>query len=112
MALDLGVAASCGFSSFHSIAMEIVVDGLDGFCVLSFEVIGLVLCPDKAGGNGCLGDEVVNITVLGDDTGGVVLADVWYGGQSVRYDLELLHNSLVLHRDLAVRNMAMVIDMD
>lgn len=110
MALDLGVAASHGVSGFLAIITEIAVDGLDGFCVLSFEVTRLVLGPDKTGGNGRLGHEAVDITDLGDYRWHI-RCRCWYGVQSARHDLELLFNSLVPHLDLAARNMAMVTDM-
>ena len=70
--------------------------------MLSLEVAGLVLRPDKAGifGNGRLRVKAVDIADLGIDTSGVDLADTGDGGKRVGDDLKLLLNGLVQHFNL------------
>ena len=102
VAPELGVASSHGVGGFQQVVTEIAVTGLDELAVLCLEVAGLMLCPDKTGklGNGRLGAEAVDIANLGDDTGGVDLADTGDGGQRVGDDLKLLLNGLVQDLDL------------
>ena len=102
VAPELRVASSHGVGGFQQVVTEIAVTGLDELAVLCLEVAGLMLCPDKTGklGNGRLGAEAVDIANLGDDTGGVDLADTGDGGQRVGDDLKLLLNGLVQDLDL------------
>ena len=67
-----------------------------------FKSTGLVLRPDKAGkfGDGGLGVKTMDVADLGDNTGGVDLANARNRSQSVRNDLKLLFNSLVQNLDL------------
>lgn len=45
----LVVTSSCGTGGFRQIIVKKAVTGLDGLCILDFEIAGLVLCPNKAG---------------------------------------------------------------
>ena len=91
VAPKLGVASSHGVGGFQQVVAEIAVARLDKFGVLGLEIAGLVLCPNQAGvfGNGCLRVKAVDIADLGNDTGGVDLANAGNGSQRVRDDLEL-----------------------
>ena len=85
VAPELGVASSHGVGGFQQVVTEIAVTGLDELGMLSLKVAGLVLRPDKAGklGNGRLRVKAVDIADLGNDTGGVDLADTGDGGKRV-----------------------------
>ena len=82
-----------------------MVAGFNEVCVLGFKVTGLVLRPDKAGilGNRGLGIEAADIAEIGDDAGGVDLANARDGGQGVRDEFELLFNGLIQHLDLLLQ---------
>ena len=103
VAADLGVASSHRVGGFQQIVTEETVAGLDKPGVLGLKVAGLVLIPDKAGelGNRGLGLETVDIADLGDDTGGVDLADAGNGCKGVMNDFKLLLNGLIQHLALA-----------
>ena len=86
---ELGVASSHRVDGFQQIVTEIAVAGLDELGMLRLEVAGLVLCPDEPGilGDRDLGLKTVYVADLGDDTGGVDLADAGYGSERIRDDL-------------------------
>ena len=88
VAPELGVASSHGVGGFQQVVTKETIAGFDEFPVLGVKFPGLVLCPDKTGklGHGCLGLKAVDIANLGDDTGGVDLADA--GDRSQRNRLK------------------------
>lgn len=102
VAPELGVASSHGVGGFQQIVAEETVAGLDEPGMLRFEVTRLVLCPDEASvlGDGGLGLKTVDVADLGDDTGGVDLADAGYGSKRVWDDCKLLLNGFVQDLDL------------
>jgi len=67
-----------------------------------FKFPGLVLGPNKAGelGHRCLGLKTVDIADLGDDTGGVDLANAGDRGQGVGNDSKYLFNLFIKNLDL------------
>jgi hypothetical protein len=74
--------------------------------MLCFKITGLVLCPDKTGklGNRGLGVKTVDVANLGDDTGGVHLADTGDRGKRIGNDLKLLLNGFVQGLDLTFQS--------
>ena len=105
VAPKLGVASSHGVGGFQQVVAEIAVARLDKFGVLGLEIAGLVLCPNQAGvfGNGCLRLKAVDVSDLGDDTGGMDLTNAGDRGQRIGNDLKLLLNGLAQNFDLAVQ---------
>ena len=97
VAPELGVASSHRVGGFQQIVAEVAVAGFNHPGVFRLKVAGLVLVPDEAGKLGNLGlrVEAANVADLGDDTGGVDLADTGNGGQGIWYDLKLVFNGLV-----------------
>ena len=102
VAPELGVASSHGVGGFQQVVTEIAVAGLNHPGVLRLEFTGLVFVPDEAGklGHRGLGIKAGDIANLGDDAGGVDLANAWDRGKCIRDDLELLLNGLVQYLDL------------
>lgn len=102
VAAELGVASSHGVRSFQQIVAKETVAGFDKGRILGLEVAGLVLFPDEAGvlGYRSLGLKAVDIANLGDDTGGIDLADAGDGGQRVRDDIEHLLDRFLQVLDL------------
>ena len=102
VAPELGVASSHGVGGFQQIVANETVAVFDEPSVLGLKVTGLVLVPDKASelGDRGLGLEAVDIADLGDDTGGVNLADTRDRYKGVVNNFKLLRNGLVQYFDL------------
>ena len=74
---ELGVASSHRVGGFQQIVAKETVAGLNEAGVLGFKLTGLVLLPDEASvfGDRSLRLKTVDVTDLGDNPGGVDLAD-------------------------------------
>ncbi len=94
----LGVASSHGVGSFQQVVPKVAVTGFYELGVLSLELTELMLRPDETSelGDGGLRPEPVNVADLGDDAGGVDLADDVNGCTHIGDDLKLLRYVLVL----------------
>ena len=105
VAPKLGVASSHGVGGFQQVVAEETVAGFDEFSVLGFKFPRLVLGPDETGklGHGCLRLKAVDVSDLGDDTGGMDLTNAGDRGQRIGNDLKLLLNGLAQNFDLAVQ---------
>src|SRR5574344_1322863 len=104
IALKLGVASSHRVRSFQQIVTKETIAGLDHASVLSFKITRLRLRPHETGvlGNRSLRLKSVDVADLGDDAGGVDLADTGNRSQRIRDDLELLLDGLLQRLDLLV----------
>ena len=73
---------------------------------LCFKIIGLMLRQDKAGvfRQSGLIVKPVDVVNLGDDSGGVHMADAFDRGQGVRNDFKLFSDSLVKSLDLCFQS--------
>lgn len=104
VAPKFGVASSHGVGGFQQVVAKETVAGLDEVAVLGLVVTGLVLRPNKADilDNERLGLKTVNVANLGDDAGGVDLADAMDGGQRVGDNLKLLLDGFAQRLNLAL----------
>lgn len=104
VAPKFGVTSSHGVGGFQQVVAKETVAGLDEVAVLGLVVTGLVLRPNKADilDNERLGLKTVNVANLGDDAGGVDLADAMDGGQRVGDNLKLLLDGFAQRLNLAL----------
>ena len=77
VAPELGVASSHRVGGFQQIVAEIAVAGFNHSGMLRFKFTGLIFVPDKTSelGDRGLGIEAANVANLGDNTGGIDLAN-------------------------------------
>ncbi len=97
VAPEFGVASSHRVGSFQQVVTEISVAGFNHPGMLSLKFTGLVFVPDKTSelGDRGLGIEAANVANLGDNTGGINLANARDRRQRVWDNFKLLFNSLI-----------------